>query len=417
MRGRVASGDVDGALAGSAVTASGTFETTFVEHAYIEPEAGTARVVDGRVEVWSTTQTPYMDRDELALILGMPAERIRVIPSACGGGFGGKLDLSIQPLLAIAALVTGRPVRGVYSRPESMAATTKRHPASITATFGADADGRLTGVRFHGDFDTGAYASWGPTVANRVPVHATGPYAVAAALCTTRAVHTNGPPAGAFRGFGVPRRRSRTRRWSTTSRSRSGSTGSRSGARNALRAGSTTATGQRLEASAGLPACLDALRPRWASLLEEAAAANAHAEATGSPIRRGVGIGAMWYGIGNTSLPNPSTVDMGIAPDGTVRLFSGAMDIGQGSATGRRADRGGRARRPRLRALAEPARHRPHPGRRQDVRVAPDVRLRECRAARRRGPPAADPRAGGGARERGHRGPGARAGRRQAPCP
>ncbi len=212
VRGFVARGDVDAALAGSAVTATGTFETSFVEHAYIEPEAGTARVVDGRVEVWATTQTPYMDRDELALILGMTPDRVRVVPSACGGGFGGKLDLSIQPLLAIAALVTGRPVRGVYSRPESMRATTKRHPASIAATFGADADGRLTGVRFEGDFDTGAYASWGPTVANRVPVHATGPYAVdARGARRARSTRTWRPPAPSA-ASACRRRRSPTRR-------------------------------------------------------------------------------------------------------------------------------------------------------------------------------------------------------------
>ncbi len=118
----------------SAVTADGTFETTYVEHAYIEPEAGTARLVDGRVEVFATTQTPYMDRDELALILGLPEDRVRVIPSACGGGFGGKLDLSLQPLIAIAALLLDRPVRALYPRPESMASTTKRHPARIRAT-------------------------------------------------------------------------------------------------------------------------------------------------------------------------------------------------------------------------------------------------------------------------------------------
>ena len=204
VEGLVRLGDADAALAASAVTATGTFETTYVEHAYIEPEAGTARVVDGRVEVFATTQTPYMDRDELALILGLPEDRVRVIPSACGGGFGGKLDLSLQPLIALAALLLDRPVRALYPRPESMASTTKRHPARISATFGADADGRLTGVSVHADFDTGAYASWGPTVANRVPVHATGPYAVPAVASTARAVYTNGTPAGAFRGFGVP---------------------------------------------------------------------------------------------------------------------------------------------------------------------------------------------------------------------
>lgn len=333
VKGLVRRGDVDAAIAAAAVTASGTFTTTFVEHAYIEPEAGTARVVDGRVEVWATTQTPYMDRDELALILGVARDHVRVIPSACGGGFGGKLDLSIQPLLAIAALVTGRPVRGVLARPESMRATTKRHPARIEATFGADLDGRLTGVRVHGDFDTGAYASWGPTVASRVPVHATGPYAVDAALCTSRAVHTNGPPAGAFRGFGVPQAAVAHETLLDDLALALGLDRLEIRRRNALRAGSVTATGQRLEASAGLPACLDALAPHWAALGAQSRAFNEQAVADGRPTRRGIGAGAMWYGIGNTSLPNPSTVDIGVLPDGTVRLFSGATDIGQGSAT------------------------------------------------------------------------------------
>jgi CO/xanthine dehydrogenase Mo-binding subunit len=333
VEGLVRRGAVDAVLAGSAVTASGTFETSSVEHAYIEPEAGTARVVDGRVEIWSTTQTPYMDRDELALILGLPRDRIRVIPSACGGGFGGKLDLSIQPLIAVASIVTGRPVRGVWSRPESMLATTKRHPARIEATFGADLDGRLTGVRVHGDFDTGAYASWGPTVAYRVPVHATGPYAVDAALCTSRAVHTNGPPSGAFRGFGVPQAAIAHEALLDDLANALGIDRLEIRRRNALRAGSVTATGHRLAASAGLAACLDALAPHWATLRSESRQFNEAAVAAGSPVRRGIGIGAMWYGIGNTSLPNPSTVEMGVLPDGTVRLFSGAADIGQGSAT------------------------------------------------------------------------------------
>ncbi|HEX5828817.1 MAG TPA: molybdopterin cofactor-binding domain-containing protein, partial [Candidatus Limnocylindrales bacterium] len=320
-------------LAASAVTATGTFETAFGEHAYIEPEAGTARVVDGRVEVWATTQTPYMDRDELASILGLPRDRVRVIPSACGGGFGGKLDLSIQPLLAIAALATERPVRGVYTRPESMRATTKRHPARMTATIGADADGRLTGVRFHGDFDTGAYASWGPTVADRVPIHATGPYAVTAAACTTRAIHTNGPPSGAFRGFGVPQAAIVHETLLDDLALALGIGRLEIRRRNALRTGSVTATGQRLAASTGLGACLDALEPAWDALGADASAFNERAAAGGSPLRRGVGIAAMWYGIGNTSLSNPSTVEIGVERDGTVRLFSGATDIGQGSAT------------------------------------------------------------------------------------
>ena len=168
------------------------------------PEAGWARRVGDRIEIFATTQTPYMDRDEIAHVMGLDPSRVRIIPSAVGGGFGGKLDLSVQPLIALAAWHLGRPVRCVYTRPESMVSTTKRHPARIRARLGCDAQGRLTAVDFAGDFNTGAYASWGPTVANRVPVHATGPYEVPNVGATTTAVHTNEPPSGAFRGFGVP---------------------------------------------------------------------------------------------------------------------------------------------------------------------------------------------------------------------
>src|SRR5690606_27358003 len=125
-------------------------------------------------------------------------------PTATGGGFGSKLDLSVQPLIGLVALKTGRPAMLVYTRQESMASTTKRHPASMTATIGTDADGRVVGMTFEGDFNTGPYSSWGPTVASRVPVHASGPYFTPNYRAHSRAIHTNGPNSGAFRGFGVP---------------------------------------------------------------------------------------------------------------------------------------------------------------------------------------------------------------------
>jgi CO/xanthine dehydrogenase Mo-binding subunit/aerobic-type carbon monoxide dehydrogenase small subunit (CoxS/CutS family) len=329
IKGRVARGDVEAALRTSAATAEITVETSFVEHAYIEPEAGCARRVGDRIEIFATTQTPYMDRDEIALILGLKPEQVRIIPSACGGGFGGKLDLSLQPLIATAAWLLDQPVRCVYTRPESMMSTTKRHPARMAATFGADANGLLRGVRFHGDFNTGAYASWGPTVANRVPVHAMGPYAVQAALCTTRAIYTNDPPAGAFRGFGVPQAAIVHEALMDALAEMLGIDPLEIRHRNALKRGSVTATGQKLDASAGLQACLESLRPHWRQMRAEAEAFN-----RSSPVlKRGAGVGAMWYGIGNTSMSNPSTMEIGITGDGQVILFSGALDIGQGSNT------------------------------------------------------------------------------------
>ncbi len=270
-----------------------------------------------------------MDRDELAPILGIAREQVRVVPTAVGGGFGGKLDLSMQPLACIAAWLTGRPVRMVYTRPESMAATTKRHPARITAEAAASADGRLTALRFHGDFNTGAYASWGPTVANRVPVHASGPYRVAAVLATTVALHTNDPPAGAFRGFGVPQAALATEALMDMLAEQLGLDPLEFRHRNALRPGDATATGQVLGKGAALADCLDALRPHWAALRS---AAERHNTGAG-PVRHGVGIACMWYGIGNTSMSNPSEMVLAISDDGHPVLFSGAVDIGQGSNT------------------------------------------------------------------------------------
>ncbi|MES2210444.1 MAG: molybdopterin cofactor-binding domain-containing protein [Chloroflexota bacterium] len=333
VSGRVVRGDVEAALARSAVTAEVTVETTFVEHAYIEPEAGSARRVGDRIELFVSTQTPYMDRDEVALILGIRPDQVRIIPSAVGGGFGGKLDLSVHPLIATAAWLLDRPVRAVWTRPESMAASSKRHPARIRAAAGADADGRLSGLRFHGDFDTGAYASWGPTVANRVPVHAMGPYAIPAVLATTRAIHTNNPPAGAFRGFGVPQAAIAHEALMDDLAAQLGIDALEFRHSNALRSGSITATGQVLRASVGLAACLDALRPHWAEMRAAADVWNAEGASAQRPTRRGVGIGAMWYGVGNTSLTNPSTMEIGIDHDGSVTLYSGAVDIGQGAST------------------------------------------------------------------------------------
>ena len=325
-RGRVARGD---AAAEGEMAAAVTVATGFVEHAYIEPEAGFARRVGERVEIVACTQTPYMDRDEIAGILGLAPGQIRVVPTAVGGGFGGKLDLSVQPLLAIAAWLTGRAVRWVYTRRESMAATTKRHPARIEARASADRAGRLVSFHFHGDYDTGAYASWGPTVASRVPVHASGPYAVPNARATSAAWHSNGPPSGAFRGFGVPQAAIAGEALMDLLAARLGMDALAFRRANALGPGGVTATGQVLDDGAGLPDCLDALAPRWAVLRAEDAAFNR----AGGVKRRGCGVACLWYGIGNTSMSNPSVMRMGVTREGRIVLFSGAVDIGQGSNT------------------------------------------------------------------------------------
>ena len=328
-RGRVRKGDVDAGLDRAHAQAGGVWETRGVEHAYIEPEAGYAVRVGDRIEIHASTQSPCMDRDEVAHVMGFAPGRVRIVPTACGGGFGGKLDVSVQPLLAVAAWRLNRPVRCVYTRPESMAASTKRHPSRISARAGADRNGRLTAYRFEGDFDTGAYASWGPTVADRVPVHASGPYAVPAVDARSRAIHTNGPPSGAFRGFGVPQAALAHEGLMDELADQLGMDRLEFRLINAIRAGDETATSQRLTHSVGLVRCLEALRPGWRDWRAGAAEYNGD----GGAHRRGVGIGCMWYGIGNTSMSNPSTMEVGLDRRGRVTLYNGAQEIGQGAAT------------------------------------------------------------------------------------
>ena len=329
IEGGVERGDAGAALAGCAVTAQGRFETAFVEHAYIEPEAGWARRIGERVELFVSTQTPVMDRDMTAEVLGLAPAQVRIVPSACGGGFGGKLDASVQPLTALAAWLTGKPVACVYERPESMMASPKRHPSTIEARMGCSPDGTLQAVAFEATFDTGAYASWGPTVASRVPIHASGPYSVPNVSARGRAFYTNGPPAGAFRGFGVPQAAIAHEALMDDLAAGLGMDRLELRLKNAIRVGDATATGQVLEASAGLAPCLEALRPRWQRALEDAARANAQ----DGPVRRGVGIGCMWYGIGNTALSNPSSMRLTLDREGRLTLYNGAVDIGQGSTT------------------------------------------------------------------------------------
>ena len=347
-RGRVVKGDVTRALKQAAFTAEGAFETTHVEHAYIEPEAGYAEVFeqDGkqRIRVFVCTQTPYMDKEEVARVLKLPADAVQVVPSAIGGGFGGKLDVSIQPLLAVAAWKMKRPVRIVYTRPESMVSTTKRHPAQMQVTLGCDASGQLSAVDFVGDFNTGAYASWGSTVANRVPVHASGPYKVANVKALTRAIYTNNAIAGAFRGFGVPQACIATEALMDDLAEQCGMDRFEFRLKNAIRAGDQTATGQTLAASVGLAQCLEALRGAWHNTLGDVARKNgSRSDSSGhgnirygaevGRLRYGAGIACMWYGIGNTVIANPSTMTIGLRQNGRFILYNGAQEIGQGSYT------------------------------------------------------------------------------------
>jgi len=214
-------GDLDGARARTAYTARGTFQTQRIEHGYMEPECAIAiptrsddfsRLPEDATEVATTSevvhvlsqsQGVYDDQIQIAKLLGVPREAVRVTLVPNGGGFGGKEDLSVQGHAAVMAHLTGRTVRVGLTRDESITMHPKRHPIWMDYTVGCDADGKLTYVKVKFVGDSGAYASVGMKVLERSAGHATGAYHVPAADIEAIAAYTNNIPCGAMRGFGV----------------------------------------------------------------------------------------------------------------------------------------------------------------------------------------------------------------------
>ncbi len=320
---RIVRGDVDAGFARAAAVVERTYRTAVIEHAYLEPEAALARIEDGVLVVETSTQNPHYDRSDLCRLLGLAEDRVRVVQRATGGGFGGKLDLSVQPYVALATWLTGRPSRLVYSREESFLASGKRHPFVMRYRSAADGSGRLVAVEADLVADTGAYASYALAVAMRAAVHAAGPYRVPAVRIRCRTVYTNRVFSGAMRGFGTPQAAFGHESQMDLLAGALGIDPLELRRRNALRPGDVTVTGQTLGHSVGLVACLDrvgAVRDRWARQLREP-----------GTVPRGLGVGAMYYGIGNTGVSNPSSARVALDPDGAFTLFTGAADIGQGS--------------------------------------------------------------------------------------
>lgn len=323
----VVKGDVQAGFKQADVVVEETYTTTWIDHAYLEPDAGVAYVEEeGRITVICPTQNVHYDQKEVASVLGLPLERVRIIQSETGGAFGGRLDVTIQCLLALAAFHLKRPVRMVYSREEAFQVISKRHPLKIHYKSGAKKDGKLTAVEVHILGDTGAYASYGTTVAIRSAVHATGPYQVPHVKVKSQMVYTNNPWSGAMRGFGVPQVAFAHESQMDLLAKALKIDPIEMRLKNVLTAGTETATGQTLVASVGIGETLRRVK-EW----EDKAVSGKDPERP--HIRKGIGVGSMWYGIGNTGIPNPSTAQAEIGLDGRVRLFTGVADIGQGSDT------------------------------------------------------------------------------------
>jgi CO/xanthine dehydrogenase Mo-binding subunit len=200
----VRKGDLEQGMAEAVVTVEGTYQTQLMDHVPMEPEAGLAyQDPSGVLNIVVGTQYPYRDRRQIAPALDLPMNRVRVLQAPIGGGFGRKDDITTEIHVGLLALKTGRPVRLVYTRADSLTANTKRHPFLMKFRTGARADGTLAYV--DGDIygDTGAYLALGPFVIKKAGIHACGPYSVDNIRVDTYTLYTNNLTCGAFRGFGV----------------------------------------------------------------------------------------------------------------------------------------------------------------------------------------------------------------------
>jgi xanthine dehydrogenase molybdenum-binding subunit len=313
---KVKRGDVDQALAAAAHVVTETFRTQWIEHAFLEPEAGLAVPQgDGGVHVYSQGQGVWEDRRQIASFLALPEEKVRVTQVSNGGAFGAKEDLNVQPHAALLVRMTGRPVLLALSRRESIRFHTKRHPMTMTYSVGCDAEGRLVAIRARIVGDTGAYASVGDKVLERSAGHACGPYKVPNVDVETTAVYTNNPPAGAMRGFGVPQVNFALEGVMDILAEKVGIDGWEIRWRNAVEAGDTFGTGQTLGPGVGLKRTLLAVRDAYRS--------SRHAGIACAVKNTGVGNGLKEYG----------KAILRVEGDGSVTLFHSWTEMGQGCHT------------------------------------------------------------------------------------
>jgi CO/xanthine dehydrogenase Mo-binding subunit len=393
----VAKGDVDAAFAGEVVIVEGEYETGAQEQLYIEPN-GMLAVADPAhgVTVWGSMQCPYYIHHALAGLFNLPEDRIRVVQMETGGGFGGKEEFPsvIAGHAALLAWKAGRPVKMIYGRSEDMASTTKRHPARTTHRTAVTPDGRLVAMDIDFTIDGGAYCTLSPVVLSRGTIHAAGPYSCPNVRVRGRAVATNVPPHGAFRGFGAPQSIFGLERHMDKVAAAVGLAPEDFRRRNFITFGDTLAVGQTIAEPVDMPALLDralalsgyhekherfsrenaaadreqaqrvshANRPGQQpkrSELRRASAAEGARRGAGDPadlneaapasarvgefegrspsmIRKGIGLAAFMHGAGFTGSGEvhlASVVVVEGTPDGTVRVLSASTEIGQGTNT------------------------------------------------------------------------------------
>jgi CO/xanthine dehydrogenase Mo-binding subunit len=325
---RIEKGSIEAGFSRAHLVLEGTYRTGHQEHVYIEPNGVIAVPEDGGIAVHGSIQCPYYVHKALVTLLGDAVSHVRVVQTETGGGFGGKEEYPsmLAGHAALLALKARRPVKIVYDRVEDMAATTKRHPAIVRHRTAVSRDGRLLAMEIEVILDAGAYVTLSPVVLSRGAIHAAGPYRCPNTRISARAMFTNTPPNGAFRGFGAPQTEFAVEVHMDRLADALGMDPARLRDRNALRPGDTTATGQVMGQDCSARQVLrTALRKSGYRRKRKAFAG------TG----RGIGLSLYYHGSGFTGsgeLKLGSRASVELTATG-VRILTSSTEIGQGTRT------------------------------------------------------------------------------------
>jgi CO/xanthine dehydrogenase Mo-binding subunit len=333
---RIEKGEVERALADAPVVIEGVYETGAQEHVYLEPQGMIAWEEDGVITVTGSMQCPYYIVDAFEHALGRAPDQVRIIQAATGGGFGGKEEFpsGIALHAALLSLKAGQPVKLIYDRSEDMAVSTKRHPARVRHRTGVDRNGRLLAQDIDVVLDGGAYVTLSPVVLSRSIIHAAGPYACDHVRIHGRAVFTNSPPFGAFRGFGAPQSQFACERHMDRIAARIGADPVELRRLNLIGPGDSTATGQVIDDGADRVEVMD--RALQMSEFFERRKAHSTFNEDDRTRRRGVGLATFFHGAGFTGAGEvflDSEVHVAGLPDGKVEVRTANVEMGQGTLT------------------------------------------------------------------------------------
>ena len=342
-------GNVDEALAQADFIIEGEYETGAQEQLYIECNGAIAiaNPEDG-VTVWGSMQCPYYVHKALIKLFGLPEEKVRVIQTETGGGFGGKEEYPslIAGHAALLSWKSGRPVKMIYDRAEDMVATTKRHPSRTRHKTAVTKDGKLLAQEIDFVIDGGAYCTLSPVVLSRGTIHAAGPYFCPNVRIRSTAVATNAPPHGAFRGFGAPQSIFALERHMDRVAQTVGLTPDEFRLRNFIKEGETTATNQIIREKVDLEGLMNrafaltdyhAKRERFArENVTQNVSLRSPSQTNSLRYRKGIGFASFMHGAGFTGSGEvylQSVVGAEATAAGRVRILAASTEIGQGTNT------------------------------------------------------------------------------------